>query len=195
MYYQSGVSQQEFRDLGISILVYTVAFTVWSYRVDELPGVPLYLVVVSSLMVALFAFLLHEFAHRYFARSYGGFAEFRMWPIGAFLALVTAAIGFLFAAVGAVYIQGIYDRDKVGRISLAGPATNIIVGLLFYAISLVISAGSTFLILRFVTTINFYIGFFNLLPIPPLDGYKVLMWSKEYYIVAIALSLLFLIVL
>ena len=89
MYYQRGISQQEFRDLGISILVYTIAFTIWSYRVDELPGVPTYLVVVSSFLVAIFAFLLHEFAHRYFARSYGGLAEFRMWPIGAFLALQT----------------------------------------------------------------------------------------------------------
>ena len=36
-----------------------------------------------------------------------------------------------------------------------------------------------------------YVGFFNLIPIPPLDGYKVFTWDLYVYIVSIAIALVF----
>ncbi len=193
MYIIGEFSREELRDLGISILVYTVAFSIYGLRNSSLSALPLYLIVLSSFMVAIFAFLVHELAHRFTALRYGGFASYRMWPMGALLALITSAFGFIFAAVGAVYIQGLYDRDKVGRVSLAGPATNVILGIAFFGGALVSPYGSISLVLSYVSILNLYIGFFNLIPIPPLDGYKVWQWNKEYYIISIAIALFLLI--
>ena len=59
-----------------------------------------------------------------------------MWVGGLLFALVTAfAVGFVFVAPGAVYIHGNYIKNSEnGKISLAGPATNIILALLFLSI-------------------------------------------------------------
>lgn len=193
MYTMQGISREELRDIGISVLVYTVAFAIWSLRTGRLPSLPIYLIVIASFIVATSAFLLHEIAHRFVARNYGGVAAYRMWLMGALFALLSSAIGFLIAAVGAVYIQGVYDESRLGKISLAGPAVNEGLGIAFYVAAILVPAASVAEILGFVAVLNFWMGFFNLLPIPPLDGYKVWHWSREYYVVSIAVALGFLI--
>lgn len=194
MYIRGGFSKEELRDLLISVLVYTVAFSIYGLRNPRLAEyLPVYLIVLASFLVAIFAFLLHEMAHRFTAMHDGGSAVYKMWPIGAMLALATSVLGFIFAAVGAVYIQGLYDNEKIGRASLAGPATNVGLGIIFFAAAILSPNFQIALMLSFISSLNLYMGVFNLLPIPPLDGYKVYLWSKEYYIVSIAVSLFLLI--
>ena len=58
-----------------------------------------------------------------------------MWVQGLILAIVTAAFGFVFAAPGAVYIQGEYiSKEENGKISIAGPLINIGLAILFMKI-------------------------------------------------------------
>jgi Zn-dependent protease len=55
--------------------------------------------------------------------------------------------------------------------AFAGPASNIVIAIL---ISLLYRA-FPFSLLEILITLNIYLAVFNLMPIPPLDGYKVLL--------------------
>lgn len=133
-------------------------------------------------MVAVgFGFVFHELMHKFTAQRYGYRAEFRMWPLGIVLALVTAFIGFLFAAPGATYIMGydVPDREN-GIISLAGPATNIGIALCFLALIFSPSA-----VLEEIGAlgleVNLFLATFNMIPVLPLDGAKVWRWNKPLW--------------
>jgi Zn-dependent protease len=80
-----------------------------------------------------------------------------------------------------------YNLDNPGRdmvyVSIAGPASNILLALLFgYSLRLlnvfgVIPVTNHYIIdfLVLSVTINLGLSFFNLLPVPPLDGSRILM--------------------
>ncbi|HDN90804.1 MAG TPA: hypothetical protein ENG56_00405 [Candidatus Aenigmarchaeota archaeon] len=63
------------------------------------------------------------------------------------------------------------SREEIGKIAIAGPLANLILSILF-ALLLRISK-----IFFYPFQINLFLGIFNLLPFPPLDGSKVLGWS------------------
>jgi Zn-dependent protease len=131
-------------------------------------------------------FVLHELSHKFTAQRYGFWAEFRMWPMGLVLALLTSLIGFIFAAPGATYISGNnISPSENGKISLAGPLTNVGVALIFLPVWLFsVSSGNSFV--YFLGSegvfINVFLALFNLLPVMPLDGAKVFRWSKVYWL-------------
>ena len=102
-----------------------------------------------------------------------------MWPMGLVLALVTSLIGFIFAAPGATYIQGMnISKEENGQISIAGPLVNIVIGVLFLPLALFSSPGSFLQDLGVIGAyINIFLALFNLLPIGPLDGSKVWRWN------------------
>ncbi|MFQ5987075.1 MAG: M50 family metallopeptidase [Thermoplasmata archaeon] len=138
------------------------------------------------------AFLLHELGHKIVAQGYGLPAEFRAWTFGLFFALFTAFVGFLFAAPGAVVIGGVADQKSYGRISAAGPVVNLAIGGVFtFFFFLLLLAGYdipivgtvSLLSLTFIVAfVNVFLGVFNMLPIPPLDGSKVLRWDLRVYL-------------
>ncbi|MDG6917276.1 MAG: hypothetical protein JRM85_06775 [Nitrososphaerota archaeon] len=135
------------------------------------------LLVGISLVTVGPGFVFHELSHKFVAQKYGFWAEFRMWPMGLVLALVTSLIGFVFAAPGATYISGAnISKSENGKISIAGPLMNVTIALLFVPL---LFAGSG--ILRDVGSIgvpvNIFLALFNLLPIGPLDGAKVMRWN------------------
>jgi Zn-dependent protease len=125
-------------------------------------------------------FVLHELSHKFTAQNYGYWAEFRMWPFGLVLALVTSLIGFIFAAPGATYISGAsISTEENGKISLAGPLTNVGVAMAFLPFALYFPAGSTASHLGVIgLEINMFLALFNMLPVMPLDGAKVWHWGK-----------------
>lgn len=124
-------------------------------------------------------FVFHELSHKFVAQRYGFWAEFRMWPMGLVLALVTSLIGFIFAAPGATYISGMnISESENGRISLAGPLVNVAIAILFLPFAIMAPPNS---FLAGVGTlgayINLFLAWFNLVPIGPLDGSKVFRWN------------------
>lgn len=144
----------------------------------------LYLVGVSLLTVGT-GFVLHELSHKFVAQRYGYWAEFRMWPMGLVLALVTSLIGFIFAAPGATYISGTnISPSENGRISLAGPLTNIAIAALFLPFYL-FGGGVWYLIGLIGVRINIFLALFNLLPLGPLDGAKVFRWNLPVWALVI----------
>jgi len=157
--------------------------------------VPVYFFLLA-LAAALTGFIAHEMAHKFMARRLGYWAEFRMWPMGLVLSLITSAGGFLFAAPGATMVEGMDPRNLRGwgQTGLAGPASNLLFATGFYAASL-----ATFHVsldwsgaLLFLALINTIFATFNLLPIDPLDGAKVRRWGTGRWLAAFAVAAAFL---
>lgn len=145
-------------------------------------------VVVVSAAAVLTGFLCHELAHKVYAQRHGFWAEFRMSPFGLIISVVTAAIGFLWAAPGATVVSGMSyeDRANWGRTSLAGPVTNAFFGVAFYAGAVAAYVGHSALVpwLVLLAWFNGWFATFNLLPFGPLDGAKVLRWRPTVWAVA-----------
>ncbi len=135
--------------------------------------------IVSSLAV-ITGFFLHEMSHKYMAFRYGFPAAFQAWYIGLGIALFSAFMGFLFAAPGAVMVYGYPSKRENGIISAAGPSTNIILGFSLLAAGYLFPQFS--FALWYVAYFNFFLAFFNLLPIPPMDGTKIIPWNIKAYI-------------
>ena len=189
---------KEIRDLIISFIVIALGFTIL-YSNGDYSNVALIFPVV---MIGVGAgFIFHELGHKFVAMHYGYYAEYELWPMGLLVALVSSFFGFIFAAPGAVVIfsNGMEEKTN-GIISIAGPIVNIILGLIFFLI--LGSLGSfgdfiytemgaiVYLICVLGTRINFFLAAFNLLPIPPLDGSKVMSWSVPIWLVTFAIAAL-----
>jgi len=62
------------------------------------------------------------------------------------------------------------------KVALAGPAANFIIALIFGLIlRFVPVTGFLYVAFSWVVYVNIFLGLFNLIPIPPLDGSKLLM--------------------
>lgn len=183
---------RELQDIIIAVLALTFAFSIASFsragfRLSAFEA--LYIVGISLVAVCL-AFLLHELAHRQVARRYGGFAEFKIWPMGLIGGLLLSFLGFVMAAPGAVYMSGIYGNDRVGKAALAGPATNIVLGTIFLVAGIIAIPSSAWgSIFGFLSQINFYLGAFNMVPFPPLDGQKVMAWDIRTFAMVFATAI------
>ena len=142
------------------------------------------------------AFIIHELAHKFVARHYGCWAEFRADPGGLKTGVLIAFfIGFLFMAPGAVMVAGNVNRRQNGMIALAGPASNLTLWLLgLPAFILLKDAGLFSDVVRLWMVANSILGAFNMLPFGPLDGRKIKDWSEPVFWVflTIFLSLVYL---
>ena len=186
---------KEIRDLIISFIVIALGFTIL-YSNGDYSHVTLIFPVV---MIGVGAgFIFHELGHKFVAMHYGYYAEYELWPTGLLIALVSSLFGFIFAAPGAVviYSNGM-EKKTNGLISIAGPIVNIVLGLIFFLIFgslgdfIYTETGAiVYLICVLGTRINFFLAAFNLLPIPPLDGSKVMSWSIPIWLITFAIAAL-----
>ena len=189
------ITKNEIRDLIISFIVIALGFTILYSNGDYSHISIVFPVVMIGVGVG---FIFHELGHKFVAMHYGYYAEYELWPTGLLIALVSSFFGFIFAAPGAVviYSQGMEEKTN-GIISIAGPIVNIILGLIFFLILgslgdfVYTEAGAiVYLICVLGTRINFFLAAFNLLPIPPLDGSKVMSWSIPIWLITFAIAAL-----
>ncbi len=135
-----------------------------------------------AFLTAGLGFLLHEIAHKYVADRYGLRTEFKAFYGWIWLSVLMSLFGFIIAAPGAVFIYGNMNRERNGKISLAGPMTNIILAVLFMIGLLIFSGeGIIRLILDYGFRINALLAVFNMVPVMPFDGGKVIAWSKPVF--------------
>lgn len=182
----------EIRDIIAALLVLTVAFS-WIIYVSDGKGFLYYLGFAAVVVVA--GFFVHEMSHKAVARRYGCWAEFRADYRGLGLALVTAFFGILFAAPGAVWIRGNVTRDQNGKISLAGPGSNIAVSAVCVTLlttGALGTSGTVHDIAHYLLYFNAFLAAFNMIPVMPFDGSKIWSWNKPIYIATlVAAGLLF----
>ena len=184
--------------IAVAVLTFAFAMVFYGGILTAFEAVDIIAFAVAlgiSFVIVLTGFLLHELAHKFVAQRNGAWAEFRIFPLGLILALIFSFTGFVFAAPGAVYIQGNIRRRQNGIISLAGPLTNLVLGGFFLAGWLLIpGTGLLVLVLGQVGMVNLFFAAFNMIPIPPFDGSKVASWNIGVYLAVLAVAVLLLLV-
>lgn len=147
---------------------------------------------IFILLVVLFSIVIHEISHGFAALSLGdptAKLEGRLTlnpvkhidPFGTilfplFLFVFTMGQGPIFGWAKPVPVNPFNLRDKeygMLKVSIAGPLSNLILGTIF-ALLLRIEFFKFYLFpFTTISIYNFILAFFNLLPIPPLDGYHI----------------------
>jgi Zn-dependent protease len=147
------------------------------------------------LITILIAFTVHEFSHAYFANKFGD-------PTARLLGRMTLnpAVHFDFFGILLLLVAGFgwarpvpVNRDNFSRprlmgviVSAAGPISNLLLGIIGALIYGLLAATGVLesisndrvlqaVYLFFGTFIqwNFFLFLFNLIPLPPLDGYRI----------------------
>lgn len=141
--------------------------------------------------------VLHELGHKYVAMKYGCQAEFKLWSLGLLIAVVSSFFGVVFATPGTVHTNADNITTEIdGKIAIAGPMANMVLGLIFIAIAALIYPFKVysiifeliFLICAIGFSVNSFLAAFNLFPIYSLDGTKVLKWNIGIWILIMTIS-------
>ncbi len=160
---------------------------------------------------AILAVIPHELMHRWSARRLGCYSRYVLYPMGLLLTLATAVpfIPFKIILPGFVVIScGVISGRRAkwidGVTSFAGPVTNIFLSaisltllkILLQAPLVYYYSGWFRLLLAFLgfsALLNAWVGFFNLLPVPPLDGSKIIRWKPLLWLLSFVISIILLI--
>jgi len=189
-------SKTEIIHLLISIGVLTIAFSfaltknnlidglfLGEFKFNKLPfGMML------SFLGVVTAFFVHELSHKFIAQKYGLWSEFRMYPRGLGLALLLGVCTpFVLAAPGAVMFRGKVRNFEMGQIAVAGPLANIAIAAITLPLYLFVFYETPPMgqIIGFVCLINSVLATFNLLPLGPLDGIKIIRWNVNVWIISL----------
>ena len=190
----------EIKDMAIAdaalTLAFAIIFTGGIGGVVKDPVDFLYFIPIAFVAVSL-SFILHEYMHKVVAQKFGAMAAFRKWDWGIGITLVTSFFGFLIGLPGATMIYtSRFTQKEEGYVSLAGPLTNFAVFLVVLAVWYLTPANMIGKYVQDMISVTLFISvwlaFFNMLPIYPLDGSKVLRWNKPAYLATIIVIFAFL---
>ncbi|MEM0124019.1 MAG: M50 family metallopeptidase [Candidatus Micrarchaeaceae archaeon] len=197
----------EVKDFALADATLTVAFTLAFVGGAAYLGTdwPLFIYFLPILFIAVtLSFVLHELMHKIVAQRFGAIAGFRTSVMGLGITLLSSLFGFLLGIPGAtvIYTSNFTTKEE-GIVSFAGPLTNFSIFIVFLVAGMALYGnvlGSVYTtltsplsisylhnIINMVLFISILLAFFNMLPIYPLDGSKVLRWSKPIYIFTLAI--------
>ena len=155
---------------------------------------------IFIIAILIMSVVIHEVAHGYAALSLGDHTAQiagrltlnpirHLDPVGS---IMVPALGYLLGGFIVDWAKPVpfnpynlrNQRWGEAIVAVAGPLSNIFVALIFGLMMRFGFAGflgeSAFGILSFVVLINIVLAFFNLVPIPPLDGSKILFSVLPY---------------
>jgi Zn-dependent protease len=151
-------------------------------------------IAIFSIIVLVFSVVVHEVAHGYTAYRFGDLTakyqgRLTFNPIKHIDPLGSIILPFIMSLLPGGLILGWakpvpinpynFKRRKLGEFAtaFAGPLSNIIIASVFIILirfSDVLGMNSVFVDLSIVVVmINAVLAFFNLIPLPPLDGYRI----------------------
>ncbi len=149
--------------------------------------------IVIVLVVILFSMTLHEAMHGFMAFWLGDDTAERegrltLNPIKHIDPFLTILLPVILAVIGAPIFGGAkpvpfnparlkYDEWGAALVALAGPLTNLVIAFVLFASYVVFGASEAtiagqFLITGVMVNLGFFV--FNMIPIPPLDGSRVI---------------------
>jgi len=155
---------------------------------------------IFSLIIILFSAIIHEYMHGWMADRLGDptardagrltlnpVAHIDLWGSILMPALIYIGTGggLIFGYAKPVPFNPYNLRDQkygVAKVAIAGPLANLITAL-FFGLFLRFMPGLNmvmFSLLAAIVQINLVLMIFNLLPIPPLDGSKVILPFLSY---------------
>src|SRR5579862_7759141 len=136
----------------------------------------------------------HEFSHAWVATRLGDdtpLLEGRVTlnPLAHVDWLGTAILPFVTSLMGAGFLGwGKPVRTQTSKlrgglnglalVALAGPASNVVMAVLLAIVSVVTPVPAVANFLRHGVLLSLYLAIFNLLPVPPLDGSKLLLAAR-----------------
>ena len=150
---------------------------------------------IALVVTLIFSLVLHEIAHGYVAYRCGDMTAYHQGrltlnplahldPVGSLMILF---IGFGWAKPVPVNMLNLKNPDKdMVKVAMAGPATNFLLSILgvillkiIFIMDIEINSGMRLFFDIFIQ-INLLLCIFNLLPIPPLDGSRLLSYETQY---------------
>lgn len=178
-----------------------LSFLGYSYKVrSSVFNLPTLSELISRAIVLIVAFPAHEGAHAFVATWLGDPTPRRAGRISwnPFRQLdIVGAVLFLYAGIGWAYTP--VDPSRLGRrgmaiVSVAGPVANFLVALLFAIPARYVLANQSLSqlfgrgdyipslgdIMLAMVLYNVILGVFNLIPLPPLDGFSILLGIVPY---------------
>lgn len=179
-------TKDELRDIIISILALSMFFAYPDFGN----------LFITSLSIIFISFILRQMIHKAMAHKLQCTATYKLFTPGLILGFGTMFLKEIFGFV--VMLTGYLEivPYKFGRwgikvtkltpydlgiITLAGIFVN-----LFFAYFFLLFENPTF---QLITMINALLAFFSLIPIPPLDGSKIFMWTIWGWVFLVLLSI------
>jgi Zn-dependent protease len=152
------------------------------------------MIIILSIIILVFSVIIHEVAHGYMALWMGDpTAEMQgrltlnplrhIDPVGSIIVpIITSFFGFTFGWAKPVEYNPYNLKNKrVGELSiaLAGPASNLLLAIIFGMVIRIVVSGTSIItpfveVASYIVIINIVLALFNLIPLPPLDGSKIL---------------------
>ncbi len=193
---------REVGDMLVSIVALGFLF---SFSPGFLPeGSPWLMNLLMATLLSGVVWTLHVAAQKLMARRYECRTIYFMSPhfiaVSILLTLFISIMSFgqfvlVVAAVGFVNVSTKYSMrlgykfmgltlKETGEVAVAGWIANVLLALLLKVLHPVHPAFFTYFI-----EMNLWVALFNLLPIPPLDGSKILSWNVAAWVVSLALSI------
>ena len=182
---------------GFSLIVLVFGFYQYLLREDQ----KWIGFLISGILVGT-AFVPHELGHKVIAMRRGQYARYVLWVRGLFFTLLTLVIGIGLIVPGFVAIVPIskqMDKKDMGLVAIAGPVTNVIIGIISLVLGLLTNANFGVIpltgifaapnIFILVAQFNALIALFNCIPIWQLDGAKILRWNKLIYFALVAINI------
>lgn len=155
-------------------------------------GIPTIAEILGRVIGLVIGFTIHEYAHSRAAYELGDRQQVysgrltldpraHLEPAGIILAIL---VGFGWAKPVPVNTRAFYPNEQRGLMltALAGPVTNLIIGFafgflirIFELIGILSGTGFFYDVLFTIVLFNFVLFLFNLIPLSPLDGWKILL--------------------